>query len=51
MKATGLSKQESQYYMSISEEDLEVALAEYRSDVEWESANTKKPVATFEMEQ
>ena len=51
MKATGLSKQESQYYMSISEDDFEVALAEWKSDMEWESANSKKPIATFEMEQ
>jgi hypothetical protein len=47
MKATGLSKQESEYYMSIAEDDFDAALAEYKEDMEWEKANGKTSIAVF----
>lgn len=50
MKSTGLSKQESEYYMSMADHDFDAALAEYKEDLAWEKANKKKPVAAFEVE-
>ena len=50
-KTTGLSGQECEYYMSVADNDYDVALAEYKTDKEWEEQNTKKPVERFEVEQ
>lgn len=50
-KATGLSGQECEYYMSVADNDYDIALSEYKADKQWEEQNTKKPMEALEVEQ